>query len=231
MKNSVVPLLLFALCGAILQAQTPTGRPFVRASGDASVFAPPDQVKVDATVSTQGKTAQEATAQNASRVAALLTALRQLLGTGADIKTINYFVGPNYQYPPGGGTPTLIGYTATNTVEVTLSDVSLAGPVIDTAAQNGATSVGGLRFALKDSQPSRLQALRLATLQARTHADAMASGLGGKVGAVISIQEGAQVGVPILTATAGDAGRTPPTSIEPGAIEVRASVVLEAELN
>jgi uncharacterized protein YggE len=229
MKNFLVFLVLFALCGAVLRAQTPTGRPFVRASGDASVFVPPDQVKVDASVAAQGKTAQEAAAQDASRVAVLLTALGQLLGTGADIKTINYFVGPNYQYPPNGGTPTLIGYTATNTVEVTLSDVSLAGPVIDAASQAGATTVGGLRFALKDPQPSRLQALRLATLQARTHADAMASGLGAKVGAVISVQEGAQVSVAVLTATPG--ATNTPTSIEPGMIEVRASVVLEAELN
>ena len=229
MKNHLVLLLLFSLSAVVLRAQTPTGRPFVRASGDASVFVPPDQVKVDASVSAQGKTAQEAAAQDASRVAVLLTALGQLLGTGADIKTINYFVGPNYQYPPGGGTPTLIGYTATNTVEVTLSDVSLAGPVIDTASQAGATTVGGLRFALKDPQPSRLQALRLATLQARSHADAMAGGLGAKVGAVISVQEGTQVSVPVLTATAGATNTA--TSIEPGMIEVRASVTLEAELN
>src|SRR5215471_7810470 len=133
MKSIISLPFLLSLCGAVLQAQTPPTRPFVRALGDASVFVPPDQVKVDVSISTQGKTAQEAAAQNASQTAALLATLRQLLGPAADIKTINYFVGPNYQYPPGGGTPTLIGYTATNTLEVTLGDVSLAGPVIDTA--------------------------------------------------------------------------------------------------
>jgi uncharacterized protein YggE len=230
MKNHLVLVLLFSLSAGVLRAQITPRRPFVSASGNASVFVPPDQVKVDATVSAQGKTAQEATAQNASLVAVLISALKQVLGTGADIKTINYFVGPNYQYPPGGGTPTLIGYTAANTVEVTLSDVSLAGPVIDAAAQNGASTVGGLRFALRDPEPSRLQALRLATLQARSHADAMAHGLGAKVGAVISVTEGTQVRVPLLVA-APAAGANTSTSIEPGMIEVQASVTLEAELN
>ncbi len=227
----LVTLVLFALWTTGLTAQSPARRPFVRASGAASVFLPPDQVRVDASVTTLGKTAQDAAAQNATRVAALLMALTQLLGTGADIKTINYFVGPNYQYPPGGGTPTLTGYMATSTLEVTLSDVSMAGPVLDTATQAGATTVGGLRFALKDSEPARLQALRLATLQAKSHADAMANGLGAKVGAVVSVEEGAQVRVPLFIAAPGGATGNTPTSIEPGLIEVQASVVLEAELN
>jgi uncharacterized protein YggE len=230
MNKPLVTVILFVFSSAGLLAQIPARRPFVRASGDASVFVPPDQVRVNATVTTQGKTAQEATAQNASRSAALLTALGQLLGSGADIKTINYFVGPNYQYPPGGGAPTLAGYTASNTVGVTLSDVSLAGPVIDTASQAGAATVGGLTFALKDPETPRLQALRLATLQAKTHADAMAGGLGAKTGATVSVEEGAVVRVPVFTAApAGGTGA--PTSIEPGMIEVQASVVLEAELN
>ena len=228
MMKSIVALTL--LSSVALLAQLPARQPSVLAAGQASVFAFPDQVRVDATVTTQGKTAQEAASLNAGQVAGVTSALGQLLGPNADIKTINYFVGPNYQYPPNGGTPILTGYTASNTIEVTLGAISMTGAVIDTAAQSGATSVGGLRFTLKDSEPQRLQALQLATLQAKSHADAMANALGGKAGPVISVQEGAQLRPVPLVAVAGDA-RSTPTAIQPGMIEVQASVVLEAQLN
>src|SRR5881397_3331027 len=229
MNKPLLMLILFTCLSFRSAAQIAT-RPFVRATGQASVFAPPDQVKVDASVVTQGSTAQEAASRNADQVDAVLAALRKLLGAGADIKTINYSVVPNYKYPQGGGTPTLTGYTASVTVEVTLGAVSMTGPVIDTATQAGATSIGGLRFSLKDPEPQRLQALRLATLQAKSHAEAMASGLGGKVGAVISLEEGTAVRVQQLVASAGAAASTP-TPVEPGLIEVQATVVLQAELN
>src|SRR5437667_5505976 len=230
MNKPLLMLILFTCLSFRSAAQIAT-RPFVRATGQASVFAPPDQVKVDASVVTQGSTAQEAASRNADQVDVVLAALRKLLGSGADIKTINYAVVPNYKYPTGGGTPTLTGYTASVTVEVTLGAVSMTGPVIDTATQAGATSIGGLRFSLKDPEPQRLQALRLATLQAKTHAEAMASGLGGKVRAVLSLEDGAAAfRVQPLGVSASAAAGTP-TPVEPGLIEVQASVVLQAELN
>jgi uncharacterized protein YggE len=231
MIKSLVTLVLCAMSSASLRAQlSPRGHPFVRSSGDASIFVQPDQVMIDASVTTQGPTAQDASTQNASRVATVLAALGKLLGSTADIKTINYSIGPNYNYPSGGGTPILIGYTATNTVEVTASAVSFAGPVIDTATQAGATSVSGIRFTLKDPEPAHLQALRLATLHAKSHADAMANGLGGTVGAVVSVQESSAVRAPLYAGTNGAPVNTT-TPVEPGTIEVQASVVLEAELN
>ena len=230
MNKPLLMLILFTCLSFRSAAQIAT-RPFVRATGQASVFAPPDQVKVDASVVTQGSTAQEAASRNADQVDVVLAALRKLLGSGADIKTINYAVVPNYKYPTGGGTPTLTGYTASVTVEVTLGAVSMTGPVIDTATQAGATSIGGLRFSLKDPEPQRLQALRLATLQAKSHAEAMASGLGGKVGAVISLEEGAAAFRLQPLGVSASAAAGTPTPVEPGLIEVQASVVLQAELN
>jgi hypothetical protein len=162
-------------------------------------------------------------------VAAVLAALTQLLGAGADIKTVNYSVGPEYNYPQNAS-PVLIDYVANNTVEVTLSTIPMIGSVIDAATQAGATSVSGLRFSLKDPEPARRQALQLATMQAKTHAEAMASGVGAKVGAIVSIQESTVARVQGgVTGTTG--GAATPTPVEPGRIQVQASVVFEAELN
>ncbi len=228
-KSLVTALALIVLIALKAQAQAATARPSVRAAGQASVFVTPDQVKVDASIVTQGVSAQDAASQNATQVAAVTDALTKVLGPSADIKTINYSVGPVYKYPSGGGPATIVGYTASMTVEVTLGTISMAGLVIDTATQAGATSIGSLQFSLKDPEPARLQALRLATMQAKSHADAIAGGLGRTVGAVISLQEGSTARVqPVAAGTAG--APTAPTTVQPGLIEVQASVVLEAEL-
>src|SRR5437773_2524352 len=146
MNKPLLMLILFT-CLSFRSAAQLAVRPFVRAMGQASVFAPPDQVKVDASVVTQGSTAQEAASRNADQV-----------------------------------------------------DVVL-------------------------------QALRLATLQAKSHAEAMASGLGGKVGAVISLEEGAAAFRLQPLGVSASAAAGTPTPVEPGLIEVQASVVLQAELN
>lgn len=215
------------LCAAA-QAQVMGPRATVQATGQASVFVQPDQVKIDASVVTMGTTAQDAAARNADQVAALTAALTKLLGSGADIKTVNYFVGPNYRNGPNGGPPVISGFTASNTVEVTLGNLTQAGTVIDTAVGAGATSIGGLQFSLKDSEPAHLQALRMATAQAKTHADAMAGGLGRATGAVISLQEQpAPRLIPIVVGVAAPGGST---MVTPGLIEVQATVALVAEL-
>lgn len=224
---SRVLLLLAVLSFCSITAEAQARRQFIRAVGDATVSVPPDQVKIDIGVTTQASTAQEASTQNANQVSVVLAQLRQLLGLNADIKTINYSVTPNYRFPQGGGTPTLVGYTANNTIEVTLSDVSLSGKVIDTATQGGATTVSGLRFGLKDDQPVRAQALRQAAVQARAHADAIASGLGVRTGAVISAEEGAVVNIQPRLGAAAPAAQTP---VEPGTLDVHATVTLEVEI-
>jgi uncharacterized protein YggE len=228
MKKLLLLFVSLCLSNAVLHAQISARQPFVRASGNASVFVQPDQVRIDATVTTQAATAQDASAQNATQTTALLAALGKLLGTGADIKTVNYYVTPNYKSTSNGGT-VLTGYTASNTVEVTLGTLSTVGAVIDTATQGGATSVGGLAFTLKDSEPARAQALRAATLQAMGHAQAMASAMNKSAGVVVSLEEATAVRVPVLGGISS--APTTTTPVTPGLIEVQASVVLQAELN
>lgn len=217
-----------SLFGVRSSAQTAPRRPFVCASGQASVFVAPDQVKVDAGVETQASTAKEAAARNADQVAAVVASLKKLLGSGADIKTVNYFVGPVYRNSPNEPRK-IVGYSANMTAQVTLGDLSMTGAVIDTATQAGATSIGALQFSLKDPEPAHLQALKLATLRAKAHADAIAAGLGKSTGTVISLQEGTAPHVqPLFAAQAAEFRAA--TTVTPGLIEVQASVALEAEL-
>jgi uncharacterized protein YggE len=209
----------------IAQAQAPP--PFVRASGNATVPVKPDKAQIQFAVVTTAATATDAASQNANQVTAVLAALGNVLGPNPNIQTLSYSLNPNYNYPQNGQ-PILTGYTASNTVQVILTDLSLIGKVIDTGIQAGANRVQGLQFGLQDDQPSRAQALKLATAQAKANADAMASGLGHHTGRAIAIQEGAtSTPTPVLLGAATPSATTP---VETGVVNVQASVTLDVAL-
>jgi len=232
MTKSLPVLVCLVVGAAATFAQTTTVSPrrLVRAVGEGKASGKPDQAQVDLAVVTQAGTAQDAAAQNANQTTAVLTQLRQLLGANADIKTLNYSLSPVYNYPPNGGQPTLTGFAANNTVEATVSDLSLPGKIIDTAIQAGANRVDGLRFTIKDDQPLRIQALRSASLQARAHADAIALGLGVRLGAVLGAAEGYSSGVVAADRSVLAAAAAAPTPVQPGNVDITATVTLEIEI-
>ena len=212
---SVLPL-------AIAQPQPQS----VQAVGSATVSGQPDQVKVDIGVTTTANTAQDASTQNATQMTAVQSQIRQVLGPAADIKTIAYSISPNYR--TSGQQPVLTGYTANNTIEVTAGDTASIVKVIDSVSPVGATNIQSLRFTIADDTPLRLQALSAAAKQAIGHAQAIAGGLGLKVGNVIAAQEGVSV-TPIVTGILAP-GATPSTPIEPGLVTVTANVTIVAQL-
>lgn len=232
--RSIKPLffaIFFSLAAIPLNAQSAGMRlpPHVQTSGEATVTVRPDRAQIDVGVVTQADTSQAAVQQNAQKVEATMTRLRQLLGAGADIKTISYSVTPNYRYPQGGGEPTITGYTATNIVRVTLDDLTKVGSVIDNAVLGGSNRIQNLRFMLKDEAPVKAQALREAAVKARASANALADALGLRVVRVLSVAEGGSPVVPMREVAFARAD-TASTPIEPGTIEVTASVSLIMEV-
>ena len=209
-------------------APAQTSARVVRAVGQATMSVKPDQVKVNVGVVTQADTAQAAASQNASQVEAVLNQLRSVLSTGSDLQTVGYSITPNYRYPQGQPA-VLTGFTATNTVQVTTSDLSNIGKVIDAASQAGANSVQSLQFSIKDDEPVREQVLAQAAKEARSHAQAIAGGLGARIGAVLAAQEGVSV-TPLTVDTRTAVAATPSTPIETGLVTVSASVTVEMEL-
>src|SRR5207253_1294918 len=81
----------------------------IRVTGDARVTAKPDRVQIDVGVTTRATHSQDAAAENARQVEAMLGAVRKAAGPGAVLKTISYSLNPAYQYHPKGEEPTLTG--------------------------------------------------------------------------------------------------------------------------
>jgi hypothetical protein len=224
-----IAVAALACLPALLPAQT--RRPFVRATGEGVVSFKPDQMKLSIGVTTQADTAQQAADDNATRSTVLIAAVQKLLGSSGDLRTISYSVTPVYKYPSGGGQPTLVGFTASNQIEITTSDMSIAGRLIDVSVSAGATTIGSIRFGLKDAEPARAVALKLATQKARSNAEAIASGLAAKIGAINYVAESTAAAITSLDRTAVGAAASTPTPVETGTVEIRATVVLEAELS
>src|ERR1700688_1219765 len=156
----------------VLYAQTPMRVASITAVGQASVSVTPDLAHVDVGVSTQAATVQDASQANAAQAGTIISALQALLGSTASIKTISYSVSPVYNNTPLGQNATIIGYVVTNIVEVTLTDLTLVGTVIDTAIQSGANLVQGVSFSLQDNSAPVAQALKMAASSALSQAAA-----------------------------------------------------------
>lgn len=219
--------VLFALplLGLSLLAQAPVSS-VISASGSATISVSPDQAQLQVGVVTQAATAQDAAQQNATLTTTVVNAVKQVLGTAGTIQTVGYSVSPRYDSMPGK-LSTIVGYQASNTLQVTMTDLSLPGRIIDAANQAGANNVGGLSFGLQNSEPATQQALSQAAKQALVHAGAIATGLGVRTGAVVSAQEGSSV-VPYMYASAGIAAT--PTPVETGTVKVTANVTVHVQM-
>jgi len=210
------------VCAAALAAQTANGT--VQATGTANIGAQPDQAQFTVSVITQGASAQDAAQQNATVATAVINALKAAIGGNGRVVTIGYSVSPRYN---NASPAAIVGYTATNTVEVTTFNLATVGSLIDTASQAGGTNVSGINFGLQNPDPVVQQALGLAAKQAMAHAGAIAGGLGARAGAVISAQQGS-TNSPVVGATGVLGGTSTP--IETGTVTVSATVTVTVQL-
>ncbi|MGO9257750.1 MAG: SIMPL domain-containing protein [Bryobacteraceae bacterium] len=220
MRNLRVFLLLSWL-GAPLVAQTASRT--IQSTGTASVSATPDQAQFTVSVVTQGTSAQNAGTQNAAQTTTLINALESALGTNGSVQTVGYSISPRYN---NASPPAIVGYTATNTVQVTDFNLSNVGSLIDTANQAGGSSVSGISFGLQNPDPYVQQALGLAAKQALAHANAIAGGLGAKAGSVLSALEGTTY-TPVVASASPVAVTTP---VVTGTVQVTASVTVTVQL-
>ena len=229
MRITLVLLVLGILAAA--QDYVPIAhKPVVRASGDATVHVQPERARLNVGVVTTAGTAEEAGAQNAERTTAVIAELRSVLGDKADIHTANYSLNPNYHYQPSGGSPTITGYTANNTVEVRIDDLKMVGKVIDSVTESGANTINGIEFEVRNEQAVRTEALKQAAVNARANAEAIAVALGMRIVGLVSAETSdVQVPHPMMAmAKVQNAMLTTP--VEPGAIEVHAQVQVTLEV-
>jgi uncharacterized protein YggE len=191
----------------------------ISVSGTGMVSAAPDQALVSLGVQTDAEEASTALSENSSQMQALIDALEAAGIAAEDIQTQVLQLYPRYQETPvgtsGATTSTLVGYTATNIVQVTVRDLDSLGSTLDAAVKAGGNQIQGISF--KVSDPSSLvdQAREAAWNDAMHRAEQLAGLAGAQLGDVLTINESSSVPSPIIEAarTALQAAAVP---IQPG---------------
>ena len=198
----------------------------VSGSGSGEVRAEPDIVTVSTGVEVRADSVAEARAGAAEAAGAVIAALRANGVEERDIRTVNFFIYPFYDYRDD--TPRVTGYVVANTVEVTVRDVDGVGELIDAVAAAGGDAVrfDGIYFAHEDPAALTEQARELAIADARAKAEQLAEHSGVTLGKVISVYETSWA-APLVGAGPREefaAADSVGTSIQPGTSDVTVTV-------
>lgn len=221
-------------------------------NGEGRAMREPDMAVFTAGVTTQGKTAAEALGQNSRAMERVIAELKRSGIAERDIQTSNLSISPIYRDPnqeaavraqggqpyvppsPEDQIPTIIGYTANNTVSVRQRRLGDYGKTIDTLASAGANQINGPDFQIDEPKPALDEARRDAVKDARRKAELYASAAGLRIVRVVSMAEsGGYYGPqPMVRFRAEAAMAAPPpvAPVQPGELEMTANVAVVYEL-
>jgi hypothetical protein len=228
----IVFVLVMSLPGLAAAQAVPapsTTEPAVVVVGEGVVHAVPDRAWITVGAESRASSAREAQRRNTELMTPILEKLRAAGLPAEAIRTIGYDV--QYEWDFVNNKRVGRGYVARNTVEVRVDSVDRVGEFLEIAAGSGATSLGGVRFDLKNRAQLQREALKLAVEDARAKADAVAAASGRTVARIVQIAElgaGDDVPRPMFRTMAAAADAAPPVSV--GQLEVTASVRVTAAM-
>jgi uncharacterized protein YggE len=192
-------------------ASQPSGG--ITVTGTGTVQSVPDQAQFSLGVESTGPTAREALTANSERMRRVLAALFAAGVAKGDVQTQDVSV--SRSYPDNG-------YSASNSVSVTIHDLPKAGSILDSATNAGANNVYGPTLTRSDQNELQAKALRAAVDNARAKARVLADAAGVQLGSVTAISENEGEAYPVYAMDM--AKRVPSAPIEPGKQPTQATV-------
>ena len=192
-------------------------------SGEGLIQVAPDRAWIIIAAETRGPSAREAQRRNTEAMRPVQEALRKAGVTAEAVRTVGYDLQQEFDFVNNKRVSR--GYVARNSIEVRVDDVARLGELLELSVGQGATTVNGLRFDLKDRARLERDALREAVADARAKAEAAAAGAGRAVDRVIKVEEGGsapQPPMPMFRAQAAQASINDAVPIATGQIEIRA---------
>lgn len=197
----------------------------VTVTGEATVAVAPDAAVIRIGVTSQDKTAREASEANAKQMTAVLAAIKDTGIADRDVQTSRLSLQPQYD-PNKSGTARLTGFQATNQVTVRIRDIDKLPVFLDRAIAAGANEMSGIEFVISEQSKLLDRARDDAIADARRKAELYAQAAGSKLGPVVSITEEGSA-TPPRPIQAMRAGAVP---IAPGEQTLRATVTVSYEL-
>jgi len=173
---------------ALAQTMLP---PAISVTGEANVSVAPDQAQIDGGVTSDAKTAREASDANNAAMGKVLLALKGAGIEEKDYQTSRLSLQPQFATPSkvAERTPGIVSFRASNRVTVKIRDVTKVANVIDVLVGAGANDIGGINFTVTQASKVLDEAREKAIADARRKAEIYAKAAGVTLGEPISISE------------------------------------------
>lgn len=239
------PIKMLALAAAATAAIAPlaasaatigiaASNPVIELTVTEVVQSAPDTASVGAGVTVRAPSASEAMRLNAAQMDKVIARLRQLGIAREDIQTANFSLNPQYQYRNDNTPPLLLGYDASNSVNVTLRNLDKVGETLDALVSAGANNLYGPNFTLEKDAEAKAAARKAAFARARQQADEYARMADFTGVRILEISETFQQMGPMPASAQAivvtSAGAEAKTRIEPGRVGSGVTLTVKYEM-
>jgi uncharacterized protein YggE len=228
-------LALAAASAVALPALAQEDRQFeattLRLSAQGEAHAAPDIATINLGVQTDAPSAAEAMRQNRTQMSATIAALKVQGVLSKDIQTSGLNLNPQYTFKDNERH--LNGYQASNSVTITVRDLSRLGATVDAVVAAGANQINGVTFSLSDPQHADDEARRAAVKALEAKAALYAEAAGYHVARLVSLSDTAaapNVIRPMMLSQVRAQAVPLATVTEPGELDVTATVSAVYEL-
>jgi uncharacterized protein YggE len=226
--NHRAPLIALIAAATLLTApaRAETALPAaISVTGEATISVTPDLAQIDGGVTSEAKTAREASEANNAAMGKVLLALKGAGIAEKDTQTSRLSLQPQSAPNRVSGPAVIIGYRASNRVTVRLRDVAKVAGVIDAMVGAGANDIGGISFMVSNASKLLDEAREQAVADARRKAEIYAKAAGVTLGAPLSISEdGNAAPVPYRKMAVGMAASATPVAQGEETLQVTVSV-------
>jgi uncharacterized protein YggE len=224
-RTVIAAIALAAMATSALGQTLP---PTVSVTGEASISVPPDLAQIDSGVTTEAKTAREASEANNKAMGGVLQALKNAGLAEKDIQTSRLSLSPQSAPNRNANAPFLIvGYRASNRVTVTIRDITKVADTIDVLVGAGANEISGMSFMVSKASKLLDDARAEAIADARRKAEIYAKAANISLGAPISISEETAPGPMPYRKMAADMAASAPVAQGQETLRVSVSVSYE----
>ncbi|MBW4330062.1 SIMPL domain-containing protein [Stakelama sp. CBK3Z-3] len=201
----------------------PAGATILDISAQGSVTRTPDIATIRAGVVTEANDAAGALSANATRMNAVLAALKKAGIAERDIQTAAISLNPKYQHDDDQP-PRITGYQATNTVTIRFRDIKRSGAILDALVGEGANQIQGPDLSVDDMEAAQDEARSDAVKKARARAELYARAAGLSVDRIVWIRESGVVSAPRPVMAMRTMAVSDSTQIRPGEQDVSINV-------
>ena len=172
---------------ALAQTMPP---PAISVTGEANVSVAPDQALIDGGVTSDARTAREASDANNAAMGKVLLALKGAGIEERDYQTSRLSLQPQFATPSKVAERAgIVSFRASNRVTVKIRDVTKVANVIDVLVGAGANDIGGINFTVTQASKHLDEAREKAIADARRKAEIYARAAGVTLGDPIGISE------------------------------------------